>query len=821
MDAFEADLRLALDALDARQVPAAAPEWEARLLDALRAPSARRPARRLRVRLLVAACITVAALIVFVASGAAARLGVPNPLGGLFGHDEPVMPRHLASPTPPAKPAASARKLVVAAVTGTASNAISAVSSSGAERLLVAGGGGPIRDLAWSPDGARLAYLQAASATDATSALWCYDPARAKTTRLTLRAAPRASIEGFAWYGAHRLVVAALSGAKPGTNGALWVCDVATGSQRPLRDAAGHVLRGVSPSWSAAGRLLTLVEYGAASHSSATQGGAAQTKTAERLLAFDTRHGGVSVLAGGFVFAHSDGDAFAYPLVSPDGALVYTAQTGGDPGFACTVYRRAGGKALVAKGLLWPAPGSWSVDGRLAFSGSAELKQWRHDTIRVWRPGAAKATAILAPTAQPIGSLAWSPKGTQIAYSVTRASGANGSLWVVHANGANNHLLLAHGSWPAWAVAPVDFTSSAVATAAGASSASPPKPSPSATGARPAPTPQAASSARSSSPTSLPTSWTGGATATPKWQQRPSGTKADLTSVAFSGSGDGWAVGAGGAVVATSDGGVTWQAESSGSGYSMSDVAFAGGRHGWAVGATVLGTADGGRSWTTQAAAGPGELSAVTAVDATHAWAAGGTAGAQGRVLVTTDGLSWRAQDVGVCQRLRDIAFSDRLHGWAVGFWGTIIATTDGGATWTAQHATPDGVSGGADLSAATLDSVDFLNDDVGWAAGYVSGGLSCRALLLATTDGGAHWTTRSLGAIGTGLHDVTFVDAQHGWAAAWYRQQAVILATADGGTTWRAKCRGSNDVIGLAAAGAGCICAVGDHGTIVTLAGG
>ncbi len=76
----------------------------------------------------------------------------------------------------------------------------------------------------------------------------------------------------------------------------------------------------------------------------------------------------------------------------------------------------------------------------------------------MWARGQAKPTPILdPPTDLPITSLAWSPKGSQIAYTVAKPNGLNGALWVANADGSNRHLLLASGSWPAWALAPISF----------------------------------------------------------------------------------------------------------------------------------------------------------------------------------------------------------------------------------------------------------------------------------------------------------------------------------------------------------------------------
>src|ERR1035437_2014209 len=103
------DLKMALDALDARQVPAAAPDWDARVLAALGARPAQnaRPVpgtqrlrpHRLGLRLLVAACLALA-VFVFQSSGAGAWVGlpdIPNPLGLVFHRTPPHKPAPLPS----------------------------------------------------------------------------------------------------------------------------------------------------------------------------------------------------------------------------------------------------------------------------------------------------------------------------------------------------------------------------------------------------------------------------------------------------------------------------------------------------------------------------------------------------------------------------------------------------------------------------------------------------------------------------------------------------------------------------------------------------
>jgi photosystem II stability/assembly factor-like uncharacterized protein len=73
-----------------------------------------------------------------------------------------------------------------------------------------------------------------------------------------------------------------------------------------------------------------------------------------------------------------------------------------------------------------------------------------------------------------------------------------------------------------------------------------------------------------------------------------------LNAVWFADHESGWAVGSGGVIIATEDGGRTWRPQNSGVGDDLFDVKFFDAREGWAVGAggATLHTRDGGRTWT-------------------------------------------------------------------------------------------------------------------------------------------------------------------------------------------------------------------------------
>ena len=334
---------------------------------------------------------------------------------------------------------------------GAKGNGLSAISSTGQVKQLLAPSGGPLRNLAWSPDGERLAYLQARSGGDYAARLFCYDATTGKASQVSFpNEDNEVAIDSFTWVAPTELIASVIaSGPTYRANGALCLCDVAKGTKEIVKDAGGHVLRGAGVSSSADSMMIAYVFYGAAS------GGTVP----ETLRVLDADNLVVSTVGTGHYPADIDGDAFAYPLISPDGSAIYTTQTGSDPGFGCTVWDVGGSEAMRVTGLIWPAPGSWSSAGRLAFGGAYGLgNATMSDSIQVWQRGVAKPTAILVPPAKlPITSLAWSPQAKQIAYSVSKSSGLNGSLWVVNADGSNRHLLLASGSWPAWAMAPIRF----------------------------------------------------------------------------------------------------------------------------------------------------------------------------------------------------------------------------------------------------------------------------------------------------------------------------------------------------------------------------
>lgn len=106
--------------------------------------------------------------------------------------------------------------------------------------------------------------------------------------------------------------------------------------------------------------------------------------------------------------------------------------------------------------------------------------------------------------------------------------------------------------------------------------------------------------------------------------------------------------------------------------------------------------------------------------------------GDHGVVLLSDDqGKTFRqAESVPVSTPLTGVSFVDDKHGWAVGHWGAVLATQDGGETWETLRLTAD--------EDRPLFDVHFFNAQEGVAVGLWG-------LVLTTSDGGKTWNEQAL----------------------------------------------------------------------------
>jgi len=158
---------------------------------------------------------------------------------------------------------------------------------------------------------------------------------------------------------------------------------------------------------------------------------------------------------------------------------------------------------------------------------------------------------------------------------------------------------------------------------------------------------------------------------------------------------------------------------------------------------------------------------AVRFVDALHGWALAGCTPPQPcDILATADGgRTWTVQ-LQTDARLTHLQFLNAQAGFATGPT-TVLATGDGGARWLVR-----------DTGAARLQSIRFVTADTGWAVS--AGGLA------RSTDGGRHWT-EVLRTGACSFSSLSFPDAAEGWAGGQGPGGPCLYDTGDGGKTWGA----------------------------------
>lgn len=149
--------------------------------------------------------------------------------------------------------------------------------------------------------------------------------------------------------------------------------------------------------------------------------------------------------------------------------------------------------------------------------------------------------------------------------------------------------------------------------------------------------------------------------------------------------------------------------------------------------------------------------------------------GERGVVMLSDDqGRTFRqAREVPMDVTLTGVSFADERRGWAVGHWGAILATQDGGDTWAVQRQDVQ--------SDRPLFAVHFFDARNGVAVGLWS-------LALVTADGGATWRNVTLTpADGAKKADLNLLglfadDRGRVYAAA---ERGMVLRSDDRGATW------------------------------------
>ncbi|HEY3240392.1 MAG TPA: YCF48-related protein, partial [Acidimicrobiia bacterium] len=280
------------------------------------------------------------------------------------------------------------------------------------------------------------------------------------------------------------------------------------------------------------------------------------------------------------------------------------------------------------------------------------------------------------------------------------------------------------------------------------------------------------------------------------------------------------------------------------------DVAFVNANVGVAVGqgGVILGTTDGGATWTERFTPVQSDLRAVIALPNCEGtqpcfWAGA----ANGTIIVSTDGgASWCAQTTGTTERISGLAAVSNNEVIAVGTAGTVLRSTtargcDTAAGYQPQPSSttrilndvvrmPDGttvVVGAtgtilrqagtapfAVVSSGTNLDIEAVSLTRGPGAGFTLTAVGETGLVLSSTDSGATWAVRAP-ASRFDLHDVVFpVSNQTGFAVG---DVGTIVTTNNGGLSWtRQTSSNCNNLFGLAMIDNARGWAVGGSGTVM-----
>lgn len=244
-------------------------------------------------------------------------------------------------------------------------------------------------------------------------------------------------------------------------------------------------------------------------------------------------------------------------------------------------------------------------------------------------------------------------------------------------------------------------------------------------------------------------------------------------SIVFTSATTGFITGDNGSIFASTNGGGTWTTTASGTTYGLNDLCIASSTEFWIAGdnGTLLHSTNAGASWSNASLGTYASLNGISRGNSSL-FAVG-----ENGVLALKDGAApWTFINSGDNRSVNWVTFADDRHGYAVGQYGLILRTTDGGMHWVEQ---PNGITLDSFYGACMSDS------DHVWIAGDLG-------VLLHSSNGGSSWIQQSTFTTNT-LLSITVVDGQHGWAVG---DLGEYLTTTNGGLTWNRSASGTTTLL-------------------------
>jgi len=283
------------------------------------------------------------------------------------------------------------------------------------------------------------------------------------------------------------------------------------------------------------------------------------------------------------------------------------------------------------------------------------------------------------------------------------------------------------------------------------------------------------------------------------YYQNPKPVGSPLNCVKFIDENVAWAIGHGGVIVKTKDGGENWQQLPNLQAGGLIDLFIQDSLTAWAVGlslrgAAIIKTTDGWKSRKLITFPIQRQLYSVFFINEHTGWVCGDS----GIILKTINGGdSWNFMPSGSQALLHSIAFFNEQTGIAVGDSGEILRSIDAGASWTCIKKSQN----------SKLSGISIVGAASAWVSDYYGN-------LLYSMNRGETWSDVST--VLSGFMDVFFTDSLCGWAS--LTNGYYILRTTDGGTTWTSNSTGTNHSFNsLCFANTMKGCAVGYGGNVIT----
>jgi photosystem II stability/assembly factor-like uncharacterized protein len=181
------------------------------------------------------------------------------------------------------------------------------------------------------------------------------------------------------------------------------------------------------------------------------------------------------------------------------------------------------------------------------------------------------------------------------------------------------------------------------------------------------------------------------------------------------------------------------------------------------VGDSIYKSTDGGLNWTNKSNFSFGiSLVSVCFVDSEVGW----TCSYDGKLFKTTDrGESWFQQNTSFSSSFSKVFFSSREYGWLLTD-DRLYKSTNGGDSWQIG-------------SNGYFSDVTFVNDNVGWAAGFYPNGTGNYSLIK-TTNFGLTWEEKYTYQNNL-TESICFISELTGWVI----DGNYLIKTTDGGDTW------------------------------------